>query len=462
MATALLASLLAVALLPACDGTPSRPNFLFITVDALRADHMSIYGYQRPTSPRIDEFFANGTVYEYAYSTEANTGPSVVSFLSGLLPQDNGVRLQCQKVPPQLRLVSDYLSETGYRTAAIISNAVLTSEYTDLDKHFDYYDDFVDEQEPYRLVFERNGRATTDAGVEWFVKAYDHEKPFFLWIHYQDTHGPYRPPDDKPVDFKHKEPVQIEIKKLPHYHFDIGDFPEIRAGRNPGKIDGAEQVDLYDEELAYMDEHVGRLLDLFLEQSLLKNTVVIFSADHGESMMEHEQWFTHGYHVYEEIARVPLLFRHPQQHEGTRVQTRVSLIDVVPTILDLAGVVHAEQLRGQVLDDSVEDRPIYVQGSQWRSMTFENQKWIIEVDDSTFATIPRHRFDLDSDPKELKPVEWTDTAESARFFELISNDPDPGGIPMEFIGGMSIDAPKVRPGLDEETLKKLRALGYVK
>jgi arylsulfatase len=430
--------------------TTGSPNFLFITIDALRADHMGIYGYERNTSRYLDKFFRDGTVYEYAYSTEANTGPSVVSFLSGTLPQDNGVRLMLQHVPEDMMLVSDYLTDAGYHTAGIVSNIVLTSEATSLNLHFDYFDDYVDEKEPYRNVYERNARATTDAGIQWMVTTHDPKKPFFLWLHYQDPHGPYHPPPDKPVSFSHDEPLRIDIRKVPNYQ------------RERGLNDGLEYVDLYDEEIAYMDHHVGRLLNSFKKQGLLKNTVVIFSADHGESMMEHERWFTHGYHVYDEIIRVPLLFRFPDSKPSNRVPDRVSLLDLMPTFLNLAGLEPPSDIRGRVIGSWKGDRPVYAQGGQWRSLHLADRKWIINV--KTKDPIPpiRHAsYELDTDPMELHPMEWLVTDEAERFFKLIENDPDPGGIPAEYKKGYQVKAPKLRPGLDKETLKKLRSLGYV-
>jgi arylsulfatase len=376
---------------------------------------LGIYGYERPTSPNIDRYFSKGTVYERAYSTEANTSPSVVSFLTGLLPQENGLRLLGQKVPKEMMLVSDHLAAVGYQTAGIVSNTVLTEEAMDLNFHFDYYDDYVYEPEPYRKAWERTAESTTAAAFAWYVAAYDSLKPYFLWIHYQDPHGPYHPPLDKPTAFTHEGKHWIDEKSVPRYQ------------REPGVKDGLVYVDLYDEEIAYMDHHVGRLLEFFEEKNLLDNTVVIFSADHGESMMEHEQWFTHGYHVYEEITHVPLAFRYPGQRRGQRVRTAVSLVDVAPTILSDARVDTLPEMRGQVLDDEIEERPVYAQGDKWRSMMFRNMKWLITV-----------------------------------FFKLIKSDPDPAGIPKEYVEGMSLDAPKVRPDADEELLEKLRSLGYVK
>jgi arylsulfatase A-like enzyme len=430
-----------------CSKKP--PNVLFITVDALRADHMGIYGYERNTSPNLDEFFTEATIYEHAYCTEANTGPSVVSFLSGLLPQDTGVRLLCQKVPSRLKLVSDYLNEAGYHTAGIVSNIVLTKEASGLDSHFDYYDDYIDEKEPYRNVFERNARATTDAGFKWYASAYDSKKPYFLWLHYQDTHGPYHPPPDKPVEFSHPEPRPIDIEKVPPYV------------REPGVTDGLEYVDLYDEELAYSDFHIKRLLDMFQREGLLDNTLVIFSADHGESMMDHERWFTHGYHVYEEIIHVPLLIRYPGQNEGKRVKTSVSLVDLLPTILEAAGIESTGFLRGVPLTGPQSERPLYAQGGVWRFMVYRNRKWLIEVEKDTNLSNLAGVYDLVKDPGELNRLPWENKPEAADFVKLIASDPDPGGIPKRYAKGILLKAPKVRPGLDEKTLKKLRSIGYV-
>ncbi len=108
--------------------TVARPSLLLISVDTLRADHMGIYGYRRATTPRIDAWFENGQIFDAAYTTEANTSPSVVSFLTGMLPQDHGVRLLYQKMSSDVTTVADLLGEAGYQTAAVISNIVLTAE----------------------------------------------------------------------------------------------------------------------------------------------------------------------------------------------------------------------------------------------------------------------------------------------------------------------------------------------
>jgi arylsulfatase A-like enzyme len=156
------------------------------------------------------------------------------------------------------------------------------------------------------------------------------------------------------------------------------------------------------------------------------------------------------------------MLRQPGETASTRIETRVSLVDLVPTILDIAGVAPDGKLRGQVLGDSVAVRPVYAQGSEWRSMNYMDEKWIIEISEETRLPEPRYRYNLAKDPGEVTQRLWASTDEAMAFFRLTANDPDPGGIPEDFVEGMRIDAPKVRPGLDAATMKKLRSLGYVR
>ena len=207
-----------------------------------------------------------------------------LSMLTGLIPQRHGVRLLFQKISGRILTVPDYLAHAGYQTSAVVSNFVLTAEASGLDIRFGHYNDLVDEQESYRLAFERRASRTTDAAVEWLVKGRDPGQPHFLWVHYIDPHGPYQPSVDGLTNFTHSEIRLIDKDKIPDYQ------------QEPGLLDGNEYVDRYDEEIAYVDREVGRLLDVYERLGLAKDATVVLTADHGESMMEHEQWFSHGYH----------------------------------------------------------------------------------------------------------------------------------------------------------------------
>lgn len=149
------------------------PSSLPVTVDSLRADHLGLYSYSRATSPHLDGWFADALVFDRAYATEATTAPSVAGILTGRLPQSHGVRLFYQLIPDGVPTLADALGRAGYQTAAVVSNVVLTDEAIGLGDRFDHYDDFVDEPEGARPVFERNARRTTDAALRWLRSARD-------------------------------------------------------------------------------------------------------------------------------------------------------------------------------------------------------------------------------------------------------------------------------------------------
>ena len=280
-------------------------------------------------------------------------------------------------------------------------------------------------------------------------------QPHFIWVHYIDPHGPYQPPTFKPTDFTHPDPLPIDMNRVYDYQ------------RAPGVNDGFEYVDRYDEEIAYMDFEVGRLLDEYKKLGLAENALIIFTADHGESMMEHEKWFTHGYHVYEEIIRVPLLLQ-GRGFGKSRISTPVSLLDLVPTILDHCNLPVPDGLDGRILTKSPELRDVFSEGSdydqQWRCVIRDKEKWMVSIDKKKFEPQKQQFFDLEKDPREDNPLTWQEPLPepAVKLMKFIETDPDPAGAPRNASFGISINAPKVAPGLDEETMNKLRALGYVR
>ena len=447
--------LLALAGLAACSREqPRPPDVLLITVDTLRADHVGPYGYPRETTPNLSRRFADGAVYLRSYSTESSTSPSVVSFLSGLLPQEHRVRLLYQLMPEDVALATDLLP-AGYQKAAFVSNVVLTDEALGIADRFDHYDDFVDEKEPRRLVFERNARRTSDAVVEWLEQGYDPRRPLFLWVHYIDPHGPYQPPGDNPFEFRSEQPQPINNLRVPNYT------------RVPGVEDGNYYVDRYDEEIAYADAQIERVFAAYERLRPFDEALVVFTADHGESMMEHQRWFTHSYHVHEELVRVPLLVRGPGVPRA-RVGALASGIDVAPTILGFVGVERPPAMRGFDLRRPEEiplDRIVFAEAGQprqqWRTAVRGTEKWVLLVEGGTRRQLGGYYHDLARDPGELTPGSWGDQPPPPELLRLVAGDPDPGGVPLDAREGVQIGAPKVDARrVDEETMAKLRALGY--
>jgi len=446
---------LAFALLTACAADSGEPpgDVLLITIDTLRVDHLGIYGYERDTSPSIDRWFADGAVFERAYSTEAATSPSVVSMLSGRLPQEHGVRLFFQLLPEEVPLVPDLLPSV-YQTAAFVSNMVLTDEAIGFADRFDHYDDLVDQRESGRRMFERSAEATTNAALLWLAQERDPRRPLFLWVHYIDPHGPYRPPPDWHDAFDHEGEHALEMERIPPY------------GLLEGVDDALEYVDRYDAEIRYADRQVGRLLDGYARNHDPEAALILLTADHGETMMSRERWFDHSFHVYEELVRVPLLVRGPGI-ESARFTGLVSGIDVAATILGFAAA--PARLDGRSLDlgtsQPPDDRVVLFEasrkGRQWRGAIQGEGKWVLAVTGEERFVPLRRFYDLATDPGEARPLDWRADAPAARLLEeLVRDDPDPAGLPSEYAKGMRLKAPKVAPHVSAEQLEALRALGY--
>jgi arylsulfatase len=444
-----------------------------LVVDTLRRDHVSAYGYGRATTPAIDRWFGRGLVFDAAYTPVPFTAPAVVSLLTGLYPENHRVRMVFQRVPPDRLTLPQYLKRAGYHTAAVVSNMVLTDEATGLGGRFDYFDDYVDEPVRWsgardRPAFERTADRTTDAALAWLGKAKGLGKPLFVWVHYMDPHGPYTPPAQP---FRHDRPVRIDPKRVPVYN------------RPPGLTDGAELVDRYDGEIAHIDRAVARFLEAWERDVGLSHSLVILTADHGETLMEpgREQWFTHGFNVWEEQARVPLMVAGAGLSQGRRAEP-VSLLDVVPTLLAAAGLRAAPGLDGRsLLSAGDADRELLIQGmgrtrgKQFRALVKGTQKWVIYSEGGVEHPGARRLFDLESDPQEQQPAAWPGPGASAGPPGLLAafrNDPDPSGLPAKegIIVGRRLDAakpqpdgglPVVSPDVDAETLERLRALGYV-
>ncbi len=439
----------------ACDLAPSGPpDLLLITVDTLRPDHLGIYGYDRNTSPFLDGFFSEGAVFERAYATEANTPPSVMSILTGLPPREHRVRGFYELADPAIPILPERLSG-DYQTAAFVSNIVLTDEAIGIADRFDHYDDFVDEPESDRpLFYERNARRTTDAALEWLASERDPDRPLLLWVHYIDPHGPYRPPPDAPRRFEHAGFQPLPPKgKIRDYMID------------PDVTDVLDYVDRYDEEIAFADAQIARLLEGYGVDRDLDRTFVAFAADHGESMMEHGIWFTHGYQVWEEIMRVPLMIRGPGVAPGRR-DGLASVLDVAPTLLAAAGVNVSAPTRafdaGRDLrrDPINEDRLLYgeanIGGARWRAGWRGDDKWVFSNIDSRI--VPNWHFDLTEDPDELRRRVWFASPPPDELKDLVRTDPTDAPSGLE--PGRQLTGPKIDPRVTDLQRRQLEALGY--
>jgi arylsulfatase A-like enzyme len=337
------ALLAAVSCAPKPPAGPAR-RVILVTCDTLRADHLGCYGYPRPTSPNVDRFAADATLYEEAYSCAPMTVPALASLHTGLLPDETGTSAgnRCL-LPAELDTLAEELSRAGVLTAAIVSNWVLRRPSdkaltAGFQQGFASFDDRMEVREVNRGLYERRAQDTADAAIAWLSSRRFHaETPFFLWVHFQDPHGPYTPPD--------------RFEKM--FRTDVGDEPELPIGKSQsgkGQIPAYQRLgderrpavfrDRYDGEIAAFDEAFGRLIAWLSESGLYEDSLVILTADHGESLGEHGYWFCHGENVYREEVRVPLVLRAPRglAPRGARIGAVAGHLDLWPTILEALGV----------------------------------------------------------------------------------------------------------------------------
>ena len=295
---------------------PAPPNVILIVVDTLRADRLGMYGHQRPTSPHLDKLAAKSVVYERAYSQAPWTTPSIGSLLTGRFPSQLGIHKDRAALSKKERLLSELLGNQGYATGAAISHSYCGSAWQ-FDQGFDTFDE--SNVLGHSAV---TSRGVTDRALD-FVTSLDGSQPYFLFAHYFDPHFAYVEHEDYP--FGGGDAYQGPIKS------DMRVQALRKQSRGLNDADVHELFRLYDSEIAFTDAEIGRLLQRIEHSVGLDNTMIIFTADHGEEFLDHGRW-GHTTRLYDEVVRVPLLIHYPDGHVG-RVATPVGLTDVAPTVL---------------------------------------------------------------------------------------------------------------------------------
>jgi arylsulfatase A-like enzyme/Tfp pilus assembly protein PilF len=291
---------------------PKQPplNVVLITIDTLRADHLGCYGYKQIKTPNIDSLAAEGTRFERAFAVVPVTLPSHTTMLTGTYPMLSGMHdFSGNKLNPQQPTLASVLKHAGYQTGAVVGAAVLDSRFG-LNKGFDFYYDHFDFSrldETNLDEMERPGNVVADTALDWLT--HNSQKQFFLWMHLYDPHFPYHPP----------EPYASEYAARP-----------------------------YDGEIAFADAQVGRLLRYLKEKGIYQNTIIALGGDHGESLGEHGEK-THGFFIYNATMHVPLIIRVPAIPRPGIVSDPVSLVDLMPTILEALGVEIPSQVQGRSL-----------------------------------------------------------------------------------------------------------------
>jgi arylsulfatase A-like enzyme len=382
---------------------PDAPNVLLVIIDTLRFDKLGCYGNKLGLTPNIDALAKSGALFEQAISQAPWTLPSIASLYTSSYPERHGaggyLGQQFTPLNDTVHPIAEILRDRGFDTAGI-ANVFFLSPTFHMDRGFENYD-FI---RPFNNLNERRATATTDAAIAKLKEKKD--RTFFLMVHYVDPHMTY----DPPAKFREKFAMPMDRVPDPNLFGKATDMRDLRTGRRSMASVPVERLErLYNGEIAYTDEQVGRLLAEVKALDLDKNTLVILTADHGEEFNDHGA-LEHGHSMYEEQLHVPLIMRYTSVIEPRRIGAVVRHIDVAPTILELAGLDPEPTFVGKslaaLLSKPGKDRPVFSQRNLWgpplAGYRDEGYKVIQRLDDKKYEMYhltvdPAEKVDLAGD-----------------------------------------------------------------
>ncbi len=451
----------------------SPPNVVLILIDTLRADRLGCYGHSKETSPTIDALAERGILFEQAFSQAGWTKPAVPSLLTGKYPIQHGVfsnrsvgkdrRLHTDVLGRDHETLAEALQKLGYQTGAFINNPHIRS-FLGFDQGFDTFEEELGDAADIRSRFQSwHSRLAADA-------------PFFAYVHFLDPHLPYDPP------------ASYRDRFVPEAFRDFDTRSWRRMQSRSGEADSPpppETIEamlaLYDAEIRYTDDEIGRIVEALEESGQFENTWVIVVADHGEEFFEHGH-LGHNRSLYDELLHIPMVVAGPGIREG-RISTPVELIDIFPTVVEAAGGQSPDTVAGRSLGpafsgQSLPDRPGFAdhrsEDGIWQSVRDQGHKLIrftpatadsagptpADPRGSPTATKPRRLesssaqvFDLENDPHESNDLSDTIDAERRAHLEQLLDD-----WALAYTTHSGSDPVVV----DEATMERLRSLGYIK
>ncbi len=452
--------------------SPERPNVLLISIDTLRPDHLGCYGYGRPTSPNIDALAKRGVLFEKAYSTTSWTLPGHMSLFTSLYPSfhklDHNSRLGTVRLDDSEQTLTELLKGAGFRTASFVAHPFLAADWG-FGRGFDLY---------LRQV----GRAkkNTERVLQWLEWHLYHERRglepsgFFLFLHYIDPHETYSAPP--PYLDRFTGDYQGLLKPPDHL---VTMFHEKAF---PSEADYRYALALYDGEINYVDNQIGRVREALAEAGWLDSTVIVLTSDHGEEFKEHGS-MGHKWTLYQEQLRVPLIISYPPRFAaGRTIAERASLLDIHPTLMGLLGesapgAVQGLDLgplmikAGRTTDEAgklrraLASRPLFGElgplGFRWelrfyrRSIQLERFKLILNY--PFRGDLTRELFDIEADPGEQR-----------NLYGLTGHDPEVRKLEQRLADFIKAGAAhnagfrqRNKIEVNEAIQEKLRSLGYI-
>jgi arylsulfatase A-like enzyme len=481
------------------DAVLKKPNILLISIDSLRPDHLSAYGYAKETTPFLTELAGQGMLFRNAFSASNWTGAAVASLLTGRHPTRHGYTNQRYYLDEDVPTLAQMVQAAGYRTACFSNNLYITPQ-TGLTRGFaqffyrgieQAYDSVAAQQSVLSRSWARvkqalpqtikavardtldlaggqkslsrddGALATEQAVCRWLHD--DQDRPFFAFIHYQEPHSPYFPP--KPYRnrfFPEGWLQQWRYLEYDHIHYYAGKKSFTRR-----QMDNF--LALYDGEICYLDWRLGRLFDYLRAQLLLEDTVVVVTADHGECFGENG-YIWHAFNLYDSLIRVPLIVRYPRWFAQAKTDdSLVQSVDIAATLLDGLGLAAGEGDGRSFLQPCTREA-VMVESDAAGKMT---TRWLQKRPELAAADFSQYIRDLRCYRTEVAKLIWSGDGQH-EFYDLMQDPQETrnryGADPRSheyvrqlqkwFSGLQPHQANASQPGFDKDTWEKLKALGY--
>lgn len=451
---ALLAA--ATALVPLwLEHRAPRGLAIVFVLDALRADHLTQYGYARPTSPGLDALVQVATLFENAYAPSSYTTTSTASLFTGLAPPRHGARRQGARLSADLETFAEVLRDRGYAARGVSFNPVVSDKAGFTQGFADFFE--REAGSPFNLY------PDVSQGLDRLRRWLDEHpgEPQLLYFQVMNTHGPYLVPQSANEVLLGRAPrSDFQYYRAPMGRILAGDIDK-RSQVTPSYVESA--IERYDTAIRYATDQIGAFLEELRDRKLFDDALIVLTSDHGDEFFEHGG-FSHGYTLYEEVVRVPLLVKLPRQREARRVEARVTLMDLLPTLAevvdaavpaDLDGRSLLPLLEGRATGDDATPRPLLLSADFAPRLVAEGlidgRHKLIAIEESYEGARGQVRlYDLASDPGEREDLAARRPGLARAMLARLASEA--GQAP-----GRAAPPAAVPEGLDRE---RLRALGY--
>jgi arylsulfatase A-like enzyme len=453
---------------------PNTPNVILITLDTVRADHLSLYGYERDTTPNLKLLAEEATLYKNAVSAGNMTLSSHASIFTGLYPSWHHAHFdagydQARALDSKYTVLPEILADKGFDTIGIVSNYLFLSHGFGLDRGFAYHDPagpplmltksyvlrnavrnllalFLEPWQ-YDSIF-RRAEEINDAALAVIDKQSPDHRRFFLFLNYMDAHGPYLPPGRFATLYPGRD------SRMTARHYGTMERQVLSEKRPLLDRERHHLISQYDGGIAYMDACLGTLIGQLKQRGLYDNTLLIITSDHGEAFGE-RAIMGHGLSVYQDEVHVPLIVKYPRSTAKQEINHPVSLVDLVPTVLEELGYGIPKGLQGHSLRGPVHDvmSESFMQPfvSRWNPKYLRAEQAIVSgsmkfIESSTGN---KELYDLSRDPNELH--------------NLLPGGPEPALETklVEFMQAARVSKRLGQPEVGSKTLENLKSLGYL-